>query len=331
MAKEKPSLTDIFNVMSANETIEKAKEQKDPIKLWKEFWIEDEVCCLFADANVGKSILAVQIGNSIASKLSDGEAVLYYDFELSKKQFELRYTDEKSKKTFKFNDNFIRVELNTDAIKDYCESYNEPFDDVLMNGIEANINKYNSKVIIIDNITWLANMKNTGTNAAKLMMKLCSLKKKYNISILVLAHTPKRNLAKPITQNCLGGSKAFANFFDAMFAVGKSIVEPSYRYVKQIKVRSGAFKYDTNHVQVCKIEKENSFLGFKTIGYANEESLLKPQKISKQTATATTKKVARGGKRARRISHRDALTATQVSTITQMAKNAFMRYTHSIK
>ena len=324
MAKEKPSLEDIFSVMSANETIEKAKEQKNPQKLWKEFWIEDEVCCLFADANVGKSILAVQIGNSIAEKvLKNSEAVLYYDFELSKKQFELRYTDEKSKKTFNFNDRFIRVELNVDAVKDYCAAYNEAFDDVLMNGIEANINKYNSKVIIVDNITWLTNMKNTGTSGAKLMMKLCNIKKKYGISILVLAHTPKRNLAKPITQNCLGGTKAFANFFDAMFAVGKSIVDPSLRYIKQIKVRSGAFKYDTNHVQVCRIEKKDSFLGFTPIGHAEEERLLKAQKASSSTATSTRKSVR---VKKRRVVHRDALTAAQLDTISQMAKNAFNKF-----
>ena len=60
----KPSLTDIFSAMTANQAIEAAKAQKNPNKLWKEFWFENEVCCLFADANVGKSILAVQIGNA---------------------------------------------------------------------------------------------------------------------------------------------------------------------------------------------------------------------------------------------------------------------------
>lgn len=319
---KKPSLTDIFNVMSANETIEKAKELKNPRNLWKEFWIEDEVCCLFADANVGKSILAVQIGNSIAKKLSEDETVLYYDFELSKKQFELRYTNEKTFEPYTFSDKFIRVELNVDAVKEYCDAYGEAFDDTLMSGIEANINKYNSKVIIVDNITWLTNMRNCGTNGAKLMMKLCNLKKKYGISILVLAHTPKRNLAKPITQNCLGGTKAFANFFDAMFAVGKSIVEPSYRYIKQIKVRSAAFKYDTNHVQVCKIEKEGSFLGFKTIGYASEEALLSTKK-SKTSVEAPRKAV---GRRKRVSSRRDALTSTQLSSISKMASEAFKRF-----
>lgn len=316
----KPSLEDIFTLMTANETIVKAKEQQNPRKLWDEFWIEDEVCCLFADANVGKSLLAVQIGNHVASILKEGETVLYYDFELSKKQFELRYTDE-AKNAYKFNDNFVRVELNTDAVKNYCIAYNEPFDDVIINGIEKNINRHNSKVIIIDNITWLTNMKNTGANGAKLMMRLCDLKKKYGISILVLAHTPKRNLAKPITQNCLGGTKAFANFFDAMFAVGKAIIDPQLRYVKQIKVRSAAFKFDTNHVKVCKIEKKNSFLGFTPIGYSNEMTLLKPSKGS--SASGTNKSIP-SKKKNNRTQKRSELVERQIKTITEMAKNNFI-------
>ena len=322
---KKPSLDDIFTLMTANETIVKAKELKDPKKLWDEFWIENEVCCLFADANVGKSLLAVQIGNHIANTiLKDGETVLYYDFELSKKQFELRYTaDEKEKKAFTFNDKFIRVELNTDAIKDYCIAYGESFDDVIINGIEKNVNKYNSKVIIVDNITWLTNMKNTGANGAKLMMKLCDLKKAYGISILVLAHTPKRNLAKPITQNCLGGTKAFANFFDAMFAVGKSIINPELRYIKQIKVRSAAFKYDTNHVKVCKIEKKNAFLGFSPIGYSDEMALLKPSKEVSSTSGSKSPSARKKATRRERKAMRSAFVECQVDAITEMAKKAF--------
>ena len=69
-------LTDIFSAMTANETIEVAKEQKNPKKLYKEFWFENEVCCLFADANVGKSILAVQISNAIAEKLPKDVVIL---------------------------------------------------------------------------------------------------------------------------------------------------------------------------------------------------------------------------------------------------------------
>ena len=37
-----------------------------PRALWDSFWYEGELSCLFADSNVGKSILAVQIADRIA-------------------------------------------------------------------------------------------------------------------------------------------------------------------------------------------------------------------------------------------------------------------------
>lgn len=316
----KPSITDIFSAMTANETIEAAKVQKNPKKLYKEFWYENEVCCLFADANVGKSILAVQISNAIAEKLGKDEAVLYYDFELSKKQFELRYTDEKNKSTFKFSDKFIRVELNTDKVKEYCETTKDSFDEVIMNAIEANIVKYNSKILIVDNLSWLVNMKDTATTAGKLMQKLCTIKKKYGASVLVLSHTPKRNLGSPITQNSLSGSKKLTNFFDAMFAVGMSVKDPSLRYIKQIKVRTGEFKYGADHVDICKIEKSGSFLGFTHLGFSTEEDQLKAEKEKKAVSKGYTK--SKKGRKSRRA-YRSRLAAAQIDLVSQMANDAF--------
>lgn len=316
----KPSITDIFSAMTANETIEAAKEQKNPKKLYKEFWYENEVCCLLADSNVGKSILAVQISNAIAEKLGKDEAVLYYDFELSKKQFELRYTDEKNKSTFKFSDKFIRVELNTDKVKEYCETTKDSFDEVIMNAIEANIVKYNSKILIVDNLSWLVNMKDTATTAGKLMQKLCTIKKKYGASVLVLSHTPKRNLGSPITQNSLSGSKKLTNFFDAMFAVGMSVKDPSLRYIKQIKVRTGEFKYGADHVDICKIEKSGSFLGFTHLGFSTEEDQLKAEKEKKAVSKGYTK--SKKGRKSRRA-YRSHLAAVQIDLVSQMANDAF--------
>jgi len=319
---DRPSLTDIFSAMTANETIEVAKSQKNPKKLWKDFWIENEVCCLFADANVGKSILAVQIGNAIAEKLNHDETILYYDFELSKKQFELRYTDEKSKETFAFNDKFIRVELDNDKVKEYCESSKKPFDEVIIEGIEANIQKYNSKILIVDNLSWLVNMKDTATTAGKLMKRLCEIKKKYGASILVLSHTPKRNLGSPLTQNSLSGSKKLTNFFDAMFAVGMSIKDPSLRYVKQIKVRTGEFKYGADHVELCKIEKNNSFLGFTHVGFSSEEEQLKPSKAK----SVVVSKLPNGKKKVRRRGVRSELASAQINFVSSLVNEAFATF-----
>ena len=324
---EKPNLTDIFSAMTANETIEAAKVQKNPKKLWKEFWIENEVCCLFADANVGKSILAVQIGNAISKTLKEGETVLYYDFELSKKQFELRYTDESNKDTFSFCDKFIRVELDSDKVKEYCEATKANFDEIIMDGIEANINKYNSKVIIVDNLSWLVNMKDTATTAGLLMKNLCTIKKKYGISILVLSHTPKRNLGTPLTQNSLSGSKKLTNFFDAMFAVGMSLKDPSLRYVKQIKVRTGEFKYGSDHVEICKIEKNGSFLGFTHVGYSTEEEQLKGEKTTSKNSSVKRKKLQ--GKRINKRMFRSELAELQINKVSKMAEEAFEIFSKS--
>ena len=80
----------LFLVRTANRWIEQAKTRPIPKMLFGEFWFESELCILFADTNLGKSILAVQIGNSISKgerirgfKLeAPQQPILYFDFEL---------------------------------------------------------------------------------------------------------------------------------------------------------------------------------------------------------------------------------------------------------
>ena len=94
------------------------------------------------------------------------------------------------------------------------------------------------------------------------MMKLIKLKKKYNLSILILAHTPKRNYTQPITQNDLGGSKMLMNFCDSSFTIGKSMLGDNIRYIKQIKQRNVGEIYGTNNTIICKIENSYNFFFF---------------------------------------------------------------------
>ena len=81
---------DYFVLQSANDALEEGKNQPEPRNLWKQIWFENEILCLFSDSNLGKSILAVQIAQDVAYT----EKVLYFDFELSVKQFQRRYTDD---------------------------------------------------------------------------------------------------------------------------------------------------------------------------------------------------------------------------------------------
>ena len=57
----------LFKIQSANEWINQAGKKPIQKMLCDVLWFENELCILFADTNIGKSILAVQIGESIAS------------------------------------------------------------------------------------------------------------------------------------------------------------------------------------------------------------------------------------------------------------------------
>lgn len=268
----------LFVCKPANDWIREAKNRPIPRKLFSEFWHEGELCILFADTNLGKSILAVQIGESIAK----GEAirgfnleakkskVIYFDFELSDKQFENRYSIEYAHH-YLFDENFIRAEIDSDGIAPSdCN-----FEDFLFQSIEQTITQTGAKVLIVDNLTYLKNGTETAKDALPLMKQLKELKRKHGLSILALAHTPKRDLSKPITRNDLQGSKMLINFVDSCFAIGESSTDTGIRYLKQIKQRNTEQVYDSENVINCQISKPYNFLQFEFIGFGTERQHLK--------------------------------------------------------
>lgn len=274
-AKESKGL---FTVKTASRWIAQAKTRPIPQMLFGEFWFEGELCILFADTNLGKSILAVQIGNSISRgeqirgfKLeTPKQPILYFDFELSDKQFENRYSI-KFEQHYNFDDNFIRVEINPDA----TIPEKQTFEDYLNYSLERSINETGAKVLIIDNLTYLKNETEKAKDALPLMKHLKALKNKYGLSILALAHTPKRDLSKPITRNDLQGSKMLINFCDSSFSIGESHSDKNLRYLKQIKQRNTEQIYDAENVCICQIDKPLNFLLFEFLNFGTEREHLK--------------------------------------------------------
>ncbi|MEO9477264.1 MAG: AAA family ATPase [Cyclobacteriaceae bacterium] len=272
---KEPSL---FTIMPANHWIEQAKLRPIPKMLFAELWHEKELAILFADTNLGKSILAVQIANAISRGLqipgfkleATAQPILYFDFELSDKQFETRYS-KGYQDHFNFDSNFIRVEIDPDAeIPEHST-----FEDFLNSSLERSIRDTGAKVLIIDNLTYLKNETEKARDALPLMKHLKALKNKYGLSILALAHTPKRDLSKSITRNDLQGSKMLINFCDSAFSIGESATDTSLRYIKQIKARNTEHIYDTENVVVCQINKPDNFLQFEFLHYGNEREYLR--------------------------------------------------------
>ena len=261
-----------FIVKPTSKWIDDAKLRPIPNMLFDVFWFENEVCILFADTNIGKSILALQIADSISRnspiygfRLETGsKKVLYFDFELSDKQLENRYSNN-YQNHYKFHHNLFRAEINTEAEK---PKEFKNFEDFLCHSIERQVEDLGIQVIVIDNITYLK-------DALPLMKQLKALAKKHNLSILVLAHTPKRNASQPITKNDLAGSKMLINFCDSSFTIGDCANVPKQRYLKQVKQRNTEHVYHADNVILCEIKSVENFLGFNFIGYSEEESHLK--------------------------------------------------------
>ena len=226
--------------------------------------------------------------------------MLYFDFELTDKQFQRRYSNEETGRLYPFSRNFLRVELNT--ANNLAENI-----EAVIDQIEIVAKNHGVKNLIIDNISWLTSKSESGDTAGQLMSRLVQMKKRGGYSILVLAHTPKRNTNAPLTQNSLAGSKKIANFMDSIFALGMSKKNlPSSRYIKQIKVRSCEMSYGEDNVIELGIVKEDDFLHMNITGYGTEEDNLDrpdPAAIHRSEADQEIARRLREGETYRSIQH----------------------------
>ena len=319
----------LFVVKTGNQWLADAKLRPSPKMLFGEFWFQGELCILFADTNVGKSILAVQIGDAISrgvvsSQLSvvgeedsslttdnrqlttecEAQTVVYFDFELTDKQFESRLSEcvpgaEHHINHYKFNDNFKRAEVNpeTSDLNGF-----KTFEEFLNHSLDTTITEHKADVLIIDNLTYLRDETENARNALPLMKYLKELKSRHRISILALAHTPKRDSSKPIGRNDLQGSKMLINFCDSSFAIGESHKEPGLRYLKQIKARNTAIIYHSENVLLCSLERKGSLLQFGFHGNGTErEHLRAASDKDRETLINKAKELAADGKTSREI------------------------------
>ncbi len=312
----------MFTIKTVNRTLKDASLRPNPDPLYHELWYEGEVCCLFSDSNLGKSVYAVQIGEEVAVT----QNVLYVDCELSEKQFQLRYTDSITGELHRFPAGLYRAEINPMSldVKDYEEK-------ILAHIQEAMI-KLNCKVAIIDNLTYLCNSSDKGVDAGIFMMKLMNLKKQYGWSLLVIAHTPKRSLTSPITQNDLAGSKKLYNFFDSVFAIGKSAKDNRLRYVKQLKVRAGEFRYDSDNVMVYEIVKTDGYVHFSFVEFASEYGHLRePSEQDNNTQDNNVKELLDKGKSYREIAGILGISKSMVGKIAARIKSVSTAGSEDVK
>ncbi len=278
----------IFKVRTATQCMDDASQLPVPQLLFDEFWVEGEVAILFADTGVGKSLLGVQVANSITRgnsipgfqmTVTSKPKLGLFDFELSDKQFEKRYSEDYTNH-YIFDRNFLRISIDLD--KDFPDGN---YEEIISYNIEQTIIEHQLQVVIVDNLTYMKGDTERAKDAGPLMKRLKTLAGKYQLSLLVLAHTPKRDARRPFTVNDLAGSKQLINFCDSAFCIGESFQDKNLRYLKQVKVRNAEHRYSTWNVALCELVKEENFTKFRFLETANEEVHLKPKKKANKDET----------------------------------------------
>jgi hypothetical protein len=230
-------------VRTATALIDAIPSKDTRLNLWKNMWFEGELCCLFADTNLGKSLLAVQIGNELATRFK--RDVLYFDFEQSDQQFAMRYRDEQG--VFNFSPHFYRIDFQ--QLKEDYEMVD------VMRYVEALIVRHKSPFLIIDNITALCENASNAHCVTDFFENIKHLCRHYDLSTLVVAHTAAHSPYKPLSISDVACSRVFGNFCDSAFAIGHAVHAPGLLYIKHIKSRLAHIRLNTDNVIPARIRR----------------------------------------------------------------------------
>ena len=251
--EEKALLT--FRVSTINEAFERAKESLLTKKnIMGDLIVQNDLIILFGRSNTGKSFFAFQVAEAIAQGTNvfnvvnpfnntsittqdynldnecEAQSIDYFDFEGTENNMFRRYTAKDNTNTFSFSEN-VKI-----AFPEFLDS---PDNTDFIDAIKFTNSQTKSKVVIIDNLSAISNGDNEKAgNAAKLMNKIKDFQRSNNLTVIVLAHTPKVIEGQPIIGNNLAGSANIYNLADSVFAINTTSLDKNIRYIKQLKSKS---------------------------------------------------------------------------------------------
>lgn len=280
----------MLQVEEVNQAVERGALMKPKRMILGNLLKTDEIAFLFGEEGTGKSILALQMGDA-ASRGTDlfpgatdpllrNEAsampVILIDFEMDEDELFSRTSSDQER--FQFSTAFQRCSIHPDFL-DLAHA-----DQRLMREIESLVARHQPKLLIIDNITYIAAESSDPSIAVKFMKQLKAIQKSYGLSILVIAHTLKmRDKSLPLETRHMMGASGLKNFAKSIFVLGQSRLDPDLRYIKHLKCRNGHRKHDQDQVIECSVQRSQGRLCFEWSGLGQENNHL-------HTADVTEKK-----------------------------------------
>lgn len=221
-----------------------------------EFWHEGELAILVGQAGVGKSAMAFQIAFGIATGTTTAQgfevglnprAVLILDHENDDRDIRSRIES-----GYDVPHNIWRADISPDVALENLDGY--------LTHLEHLILSLGVRDIIIDNIAWLtfgSSQQDIHKEAANLMRGLMRLRKKLDVSILVVAHRNKADNGY-LDISSVAGSSNVTRFVPAVFGMAHCPGDETRIYFKQIKFGRGrAAKWTTNSVLTGSLQMDN--------------------------------------------------------------------------
>ena len=309
---------------TANNRILRAKLQPNPKQMVGSFWKEGEIMVLFAYTGTGKTAFAMQIARAISegeSIFKDNEGnvilvnecnpkkVLYYDAELSDKQFQNRSSNDYENE-YKYSDLFFVMQVN----RNYNLKDDETFSESIIDSIEDKVINEKIEVVIIDNLHCLQEALENSKDAKPLMDKLVNLKHKYKISLMIVGHTPKQHLFQEMGLKDLQGSSAISVQLDTCIAIGNSIKNEQTKYLKEVKIRDGEYHFGRDNVITVELySNDNNLLEMKFICFDKEASHLKG--MDSEELIETVLELSESGDSYRTIENKTGISKSKVGNI----------------
>ena len=257
-------MKNMIQIQSKADLFGNTENKKEAREVFGKFLYEGELSILFGESGTGKSILANDIAFFVGGGGHEWEGMespnipsLYIDLEMSNDQFARRYAT-----ALPFiPDTYMRAKPDISDLED-----GDIFQDVKNFIVSLQADKNAPKFIIIDNITNGFGSIMNARKMTKLIFEFKKLKEKYSLTILLIAHCPKRKKWTPLEKDDLGGTSDLMKFIDSSFAIGQSRCGKKFKYIKQIKTRE-----DKGLVDVMSVMLESEpFLHYKYLGYNGE-------------------------------------------------------------
>lgn len=234
-----------------NDCFKNSKDFLPPGMLFGEFWREGELALLFGAAGTGKSVLAMQIADSIARGRGIGafkmeakrQKVLYVALALSDTQIQMRYS-----RAARQNSNSKHHDFSRNLYRERPGPK-----EAICSWLRERVNEEGYKVVIIDDINELRLTYDGTRETLKLMRELKTLKDELGISILVLAGGREPGWDRAVSEADMLRSRVLCEAADSVFAIGRHARMQDSFYLTQTRSRNAPIVWNAHNAPVCSL------------------------------------------------------------------------------